>query len=175
MTVKNLQAFQVLQSIFQKSNDQHLCGRILGAIGTIWAWNMVNFFLLEWTLQPINKFTDIIHFKPQPVQVQFFRLVESIVLDLSYIPHEILKKVQYLIKENVVPICTLTALQCLLSMTKKDPLFSDIFRDSGLLGLLLALLRKQAKILRKSGTTVICDDFEAGILIGKNTSLSTIN
>uniref|UniRef100_A0A8B9C663 WDFY family member 4 n=1 Tax=Anser brachyrhynchus TaxID=132585 RepID=A0A8B9C663_9AVES len=159
MTVKNLQAFQVLQSIFQKSNDQHLCGRILGAIGTIWAWNMVNFFLLEWTLQPINKFTDIIHFKPHPVQVQFFRLVESIVLDLSYIPHEILKKVQYLIKENVVPICTLTALRCLLSMTKKDPLFSDIFRDSGLLGLLLALLRKQAKILRKSGTTsVIRDD-----------------
>ncbi|NXJ66224.1 WDFY4 protein, partial [Rostratula benghalensis] len=153
MTVKNLQAFQVLQSIFLKSNDQHLCGRVLEAIGTIWAWDRVNFFLLEWTLQPINQFTDIIYFKPHPVQVQFFRLVESIVLDLSYIPHEILKKVQYLIKENVVPFCTLTALRCLLSMTEKDPLFSDIFRDSGLLGLLLALLRKQAKILRKSAGT----------------------
>ncbi|XP_065602222.1 WD repeat- and FYVE domain-containing protein 4 isoform X2 [Cyrtonyx montezumae] len=150
MTVKNLQAFQVLQSIFQKSNDQHLCGTILGAIGTIWAWDTVNFFLLEWTLQPINQFIDIIHLKPHPVQDQFFRLVESIVLDMSYIPHEILKKVQYLIKENVEPFCTLTALQCLLSITRKDPLFSDIFRDSGLLGLLLALLRKQAKILRKS-------------------------
>ncbi|XP_072726966.1 WD repeat- and FYVE domain-containing protein 4 [Ciconia boyciana] len=153
MTVKNLQAFQVLQSIFQKSNDQYLCGRILAAIDTIWAWDAVNFFLLEWTLQPINQFTDIIHFKPHPVQVQFFRLVESIVLDLSYVPHEILKKVQYLIKENIVPFCTLTALRCLLSMTKKDQLFSDIFRDSGLLGLLLALLRKQAKILRKSAGT----------------------
>uniref|UniRef100_A0A8C3MEA8 Uncharacterized protein n=1 Tax=Geospiza parvula TaxID=87175 RepID=A0A8C3MEA8_GEOPR len=152
MTVKNLQPFQVLQSIFQRSNDQHLCGRILAAIGTIWAWDSVNFFLLEWTLQPINQFTDIIHFKPHPVQVQFFRLVESIVLDLSYVPHEILKKVQYLIKENIVPFCTLAALQCLLSMTQKDLLFSDIFRDSGLLGLLLALLRKEAKILRKSGT-----------------------
>ncbi|XP_056350777.1 WD repeat- and FYVE domain-containing protein 4 [Oenanthe melanoleuca] len=153
MTVKNLQPFQVLQSIFQRSNDQHLCGRILAAIGTIWAWDRVNFFLLEWTLQPINQFTDIIHFKPHPVQVQFFRLVESIVLDLSYVPHEILKKVQYLIKENIVPFCTLTALQCLLSMTQKDLLFSDIFRDSGLLGLLLALLRKEAKILRKSAGT----------------------
>ena len=153
MTVKNLQAFQVLQSIFQKSDDQHLCGTVLGAIGTIWAWDTVNFFLLEWTLQPINQFIDIIHFKPHPVQVQFFRLVKTIVLDLSYIPHEILKKVQCLIKENVVPFCTLTALRCLLSITKKDLLFSDIFRDSGLLGLLLALLRKQAKILRKSGTT----------------------
>ncbi|NWV47524.1 WDFY4 protein, partial [Daphoenositta chrysoptera] len=153
MTVKNLQPFQVLQSIFQRSNDQHLCGRILTAIGTIWAWDRVNFFLLEWTLQPINQFTDIIHFKPHPVQVQFFRLVESIVLDLSYVPHEILKKVQYLVKENIVPFCTLTALQCLLSMTQKDLLFSDIFRDSGLLGLLLALLRKEAKILRKSAGT----------------------
>ncbi|NWR86890.1 WDFY4 protein, partial [Furnarius figulus] len=155
MTVKNLQAFQVLQSIFQKSNDQHLCGRILAAIGTIWAWDRANFFLLEWTLQPISQFTDIIHCKPHPVQVQFFRLVESIVLDLSYVPHEILKKVQYLIKENMVPFCTLTALQCLLSMTQKDPLFSDIFRDSGFLGLLLALLRKQAKILRKSAGTYL--------------------
>ncbi|NXP47087.1 WDFY4 protein, partial [Heliornis fulica] len=153
MTVKNLHPFQVLQSIFQKSNDQHLCRRILAAIGTIWAWDTVNFFLLEWTLQPINQFTDIIHFKPHSVQVQFFRLVESIVLDLNYVPHEILRKVQYLIKENTVPFCTLTALQCLLSMTKKDLLFSDIFRDSGLLGLLLALLRKQAKILRKSAGT----------------------
>ncbi|KAF2979672.1 hypothetical protein EK904_003027 [Melospiza melodia maxima] len=153
MTVKNLQPFQVLQSIFQRSNNQRLCGRILAAIGTIWAWDRVNFFLLEWTLQPINQFTDIIHFKPPPVQVQFFRLVESIVLSLSYVPHEILKKVQYLIKENIVPFCTLTALQCLLSMTQKDLLFSDIFRDSGLLGLLLALLRKEAKILRKSAGT----------------------
>uniref|UniRef100_A0A8C3E388 WDFY family member 4 n=1 Tax=Corvus moneduloides TaxID=1196302 RepID=A0A8C3E388_CORMO len=166
MTVKNLQPFQVLQSIFQRSNDQHLCGRILAAIGTIWAWDRVNFFLLEWTLQPINQFTDIIHFKPHPVQVQFFRLVESIVLDLSYVPHEILKKVQYLIKENIVPFCTLTALQCLLSMTQKDLLFSDIFRDSGLLGLLLALLRKEAKILRKSGTTY-CTEKELNVVMLK--------
>ncbi|NXO01270.1 WDFY4 protein, partial [Rhinopomastus cyanomelas] len=153
MTVKNLQAVQVLQSIFQKSNDQHLCGRILAAIGTIWAWDAMNFFLLEWTLQPINQFVDIIHFKPHPVQVQFFKLVESIVLDMSYVPHEILKKIQNLIRENIVPFCTLVAVRCLLSMTRKDPLFSDIFRDSGLFGLLLALLRKQAKILRKSAGT----------------------
>ncbi|NXU70715.1 WDFY4 protein, partial [Oreotrochilus melanogaster] len=162
MTVKNLQAFQVLQSIFQKSNDQHLCRRILAAICTIWAWNTMNFFVLEWTLQPISQFTDVIHLKPHPVQVQFFRLVESIVLELSYVPHEILKKVQHLIKENTVPFCTLTALRCLLSMTEKDVLFSDIFRDSGLLGLLLAYLRKQAKILRKSAGTHL-PDLEEGI------------
>uniref|UniRef100_A0A8C8RKD3 WD repeat- and FYVE domain-containing protein 4 n=1 Tax=Pelusios castaneus TaxID=367368 RepID=A0A8C8RKD3_9SAUR len=153
LTVKNLQAFQVLQSIFQKTSDLHLCRRILLAIKTTWAWDTMNFFLLEWTLQPISQFTDIIHLKPYQVQIQFFQLVESVVLDLSYIPHEILKKIECLIKENAVPFCTLAALRCLHSITKRDLLFTDIFRDSGLLGQLLAQLRKQAKILRKTGTT----------------------
>uniref|UniRef100_A0A7M4FMA4 WDFY family member 4 n=1 Tax=Crocodylus porosus TaxID=8502 RepID=A0A7M4FMA4_CROPO len=153
LTVKNLQAFQVLQSIFQKTNKQNLCKRILSAMKTIWTWDSMNFFLLEWTLQPISQFVDIIHLKTDLVQIQFFELVESVVLELSYIPHEILKKVQCLIKENLVPLCTLAALRCLCSITKRDLLFTDIFRDSGLLGLLLAQLRKQAKILRKAAGT----------------------
>ncbi|EMP26573.1 WD repeat- and FYVE domain-containing protein 4 [Chelonia mydas] len=156
MTVKNLQAFQVLQSIFQKTSDLHLCRRILLAIKTMWAWDTMNFFLLEWTLQPISQFTDIIPLKPHLVQIQFFQLVESVVLELSYIPHEILKKVECLIKENLVPFCTIAALRCLHSITKRDLLFTDIFRDSGLLGQLLTQLRKQAKILRK---TVVIKDY----------------
>uniref|UniRef100_A0A8C4Y031 Alfy-like armadillo-like repeat domain-containing protein n=1 Tax=Gopherus evgoodei TaxID=1825980 RepID=A0A8C4Y031_9SAUR len=152
MTVKNLQAFQVLQSIFQKTSNLHLCRRILLAIKTMWAWDTMNFFLLEWTLQPISQFTDIIPLKPHLVQIQFFQLVESVVLELSYIPHEILKKVECLIKENLVPSCTIAALRCLHSITKRDLIFTDIFRDSGLLGQLLTQLRKQAKILRKTGT-----------------------
>ncbi|CAM4704632.1 unnamed protein product [Lepidochelys kempii] len=157
MTVKNLQAFQVLQSIFQKTSDLHLCRRILLAIKTMWAWDTMNFFLLEWTLQPISQFTDIIPLKPHLVQIQFFQLVESVVLELSYIPHEILKKVECLIKENLVPFCTIAALRCLHSITKRDLLFTDIFRDSGLLGQLLTQLRKQAKILRKTaGTQAPC-------------------
>ncbi|XP_074856013.1 WD repeat- and FYVE domain-containing protein 4 [Carettochelys insculpta] len=158
-TVKNLQAFQVLQSVFQKASDLDLCRRILLTIKTLWAWDTMNFFLLEWTLQPISKFTDIIPLKPHLVQIQFFQLVESVVLELSYIPHEILKKVEGLVKENQVPLCTLAALRCLHSITKKDLLFTDIFRDSGLLGQLLAHLRKQAKILRKTaGTQAPCPE-----------------
>ena len=71
--------------------------------------------------------------------------------ELHYVPHEILRKVQRLIKESPEPLFTLVALQSILRIAGGDPLFTDIFRDSGLLGLLLAQLRKQAKILRKSG------------------------
>ncbi|XP_048195177.1 WD repeat- and FYVE domain-containing protein 4 [Perognathus longimembris pacificus] len=151
MTVKNLQAFQVLQNVFHKASDAVLCTQILLAIKTLWAWNPRNFFLLEWTLQPISQFVEIIALKPVPVQVQFFQLLEALVFRLHYVPHEILGKVQRLIKDSPELSCTLVALQSILRITGSDRLFTDIFRDSGLLGLLLAQLRKQAKILRKSG------------------------
>lgn len=151
MTIKNLQAFQVLQNVFHKSSDSVLCTKVLLAIRTTWTWNARNFFLLEWTLQPISQFVEMVPLKPAQVQVHFFQLLEALVFELHYVPHEILGKVQLLIKENPEPLCTLVALQSVLRIAGADPLFTDIFRDSGLLGLLLAQLRKQAKILRKSG------------------------
>ncbi|XP_036772494.2 WD repeat- and FYVE domain-containing protein 4 isoform X2 [Manis pentadactyla] len=152
-TVKNLQAFQVLQNVFHKASNSVLCMEVLSAIRTIWTWNARNFFLLEWTLQPISQFVEMVPLKPAPVQKHFFQLLEFLVFELHYVPHEILKKVQRLIKESPEPPCTLLALQSVLRIAGRDLLFTDIFRDSGLLGLLLAQLRKQAKILRKSGNT----------------------
>ncbi|XP_021499136.2 WD repeat- and FYVE domain-containing protein 4 isoform X2 [Meriones unguiculatus] len=151
VTVKNLQAFQVLQNVFHRASDAVLCTQVLSAMKTMWAWNPRNFFLLEWTLQPISQFVEIVPLKPTPVQLRFFQLLETLVFKLLYVPHEILAKVQRLIKESPEHPCTLVALQSILRITASDQLFTDIFRDSGLLGLLLAQLRKQAKIMRKSG------------------------
>ncbi|XP_062983461.1 WD repeat- and FYVE domain-containing protein 4 [Elgaria multicarinata webbii] len=157
--VRNLKAFQVLESLFRKSINPELCHYILLTLKSIWTWNSMNFFLLEWSLQPISQFVGLIPLKPPLVQVQFFQLVESVVLDLSYVPHEILKEIQCLIKDNAEPLCTSAALRCLHSITQRDLLFTDVFRDSGLLGMLLAQLRKEAKILRKKGgTQAACQD-----------------
>ncbi|XP_025736364.1 WD repeat- and FYVE domain-containing protein 4 isoform X2 [Callorhinus ursinus] len=151
VTIKNLQAFQVLQNVFHKASNTVLCTKVLAAIRTMWAWNARNFFLLEWTLQPISQFVEIVPLKAAPVQKHFFQLLEALVFELHYVPHEILRKVQCLIKESPESPCTLVALQSVLRIVGRDLLFTDIFRDSGLLGLLLAQLRKRAKILRKSG------------------------
>ncbi|XP_037659974.1 WD repeat- and FYVE domain-containing protein 4 [Choloepus didactylus] len=151
VTIKNLQAFQVLQNVFHKAGDALLCTQVLSAIRTTWTWNARNFFLLEWTLQPLSQFVEIVHLKPALVQATFFQLLEALVFELHYVPHEILRKVQRLIKESPELPCTLVALQSIHRIAGGDPLFADIFRDSGLLGLLLAQLRKRAKILRKSG------------------------
>ncbi|KAM8924593.1 LOW QUALITY PROTEIN: WD repeat- and FYVE domain-containing protein 4 [Pelodytes ibericus] len=149
-TVKNLQAFQVLQGTFQSSTDAHLCCKVLSTMQSLWAQEHSNFFLLEWSLQPISQFVDILPLKPPPVQVQFFQLIEFVVSELSYIPHQTLQKVQELIKQNQNPSCTLAALTLLQSITPIDTLFSNVFRDSGLLGMLLTQLRNQAKIMRRA-------------------------
>lgn len=160
VTVKNLQAFQVLQNLFHRASDSVLCIQVLLAIKTMWAWNPRNFFLLEWTLQPISQFAEIIPLKPTPVQEHFFQLLETLVFKLLYVPHEVLAKVQRLIKESSELSCTLVALRSILRITASDRLFTDIFRDSGLLGLLLAQLRKQAKIMRKSGNKECSPDVQ---------------
>nr|XP_056706521.1 WD repeat- and FYVE domain-containing protein 4 [Euleptes europaea] len=149
--VRNLKAFQVLESLFRKTSNPALSQRILLAMKSIWTWDPVNFFLLEWSLQPIAQFVGLLPLKPPQVQTQFFQLVESVVLDFSYIPHDILKEIQGLIKENADPLSTSAALCCLRNIAQKDALFTDIFRDSGLLGMLLVQLRKEAKILRRKG------------------------
>ncbi|KAM3836501.1 WD repeat- and FYVE domain-containing protein 4 [Vipera latastei] len=150
--IRNLKAFQVLELLFERSNNPNLCQYVLLVLKSIWMWDPMNFFLLEWSLQPICQFVGVIPLKAFPVQVQFFQLVESVVEDLSYIPHEILKKVQCLVSEKAEPICASLALGCLHSITQRDPLLTDIFRDSGLLGTLLVQLRKEAKRLIKKGS-----------------------
>ncbi|XP_064419150.1 WD repeat- and FYVE domain-containing protein 4 [Latimeria chalumnae] len=156
-TVKNIPAFHVLQTVFLKSNRLFLGRGILSAIRKIWTWDRANFFLLEWTLQPLSQFAEVLHLKPQPVQTLYFQLLEFAVFQLAYIPHVALNKVQAIIRENSMPLCTVAALECIYNLSKHDPLFGDIFRDSGLLGTLLAQLRKQAKILRKSGDDRMCE------------------
>ncbi|XP_004607454.2 WD repeat- and FYVE domain-containing protein 4 [Sorex araneus] len=152
VTVKNLQAFQVLQNVFHRASNSVICLKVLTAIKTLWAWNARNFFLLEWTLQPFSQFVELVPLKPVAVQRLFFQLLEALVFELHYVPHEILRKVQHLVKESPELPCSLVALQSIMKIVGRDLLFTDIFRDSGLLGLLLAQLRKQAKILRKSGS-----------------------
>ncbi|KAG8137761.1 hypothetical protein E2320_004976, partial [Naja naja] len=151
--IRNLKAFQVLELLFQRSSNPNLCQYILLVLKSIWTWDPMNFFLLEGSLQPICQFVGVIPLKPFRVQAQFFQLVESVVEDLSYIPHEILKKIQGLIHENAEPSCASLALGCLHSIAQRDPLLTDVFRDSGLLGMLLVQLRKEAKRLIKKGST----------------------
>ncbi|XP_076831011.1 WD repeat- and FYVE domain-containing protein 4 isoform X2 [Brachyhypopomus gauderio] len=152
-TVKNLKAFQIIQSSFLRSGSALICGQILRTVQTIWSWDKANFFLLEWTLQSLARLAECVWQKPASVHGLFFQLLETVVLRLSYIPHDVLRKVQVVLKEGQSPAFSEAALRCLHRLVDLNGLLADVLSDGGLMELLLLELRRRAKILRKAGVT----------------------
>ncbi|KAF7710465.1 WD repeat- and FYVE domain-containing protein 4 isoform X3 [Silurus meridionalis] len=152
--VKNLRAFQILQSSFLRSGSALTCSQILCTIHMIWSWDTANFFLLEWTLQSLAQLADSTWQKPATVHSFFFTLLETVVFKLSYIPHDTLRKVQAVLKEGSSQAFSMAALECFHSMVIRSSLLSDVLSDGGLMDLLLVELRRRAKILRKAGISV---------------------
>ncbi|KAK3573074.1 hypothetical protein QTP86_012277 [Hemibagrus guttatus] len=152
--VKNLRAFQILQTSFLRSGSALTCSQILCTIHTIWSWDKANFFLLEWTLQCLAQLADSTWQKPATVHSFFFKLLETVVFQLSYIPHDTLRKVQAVLKEGSSPAFSMAALQSFHGMVMSNILLSEVLIDGGLMDLLLVELRRRAKILRKAGISV---------------------
>ncbi|XP_072439291.1 WD repeat- and FYVE domain-containing protein 4 [Chiloscyllium punctatum] len=149
--VKNVQAFKVLQFVFLKTTSSCISSMILSSIKKIWSWDRANFFLLEWTQQTLFQFTEVIYLKSRPVQIQYFQMLRCVVIDMSYIPHEVFSRVQAIIRENLSPACALLALECVLDIAKHDPLLTIVFRETRLLEMLLTQLQRSGKMLRKAG------------------------
>ncbi|XP_035387227.1 WD repeat- and FYVE domain-containing protein 4 isoform X2 [Electrophorus electricus] len=151
--VKNLKAFQIIQSSFLRSSSTLTCTQILRTVQKIWSWDKANFFLLEWTLQSLAQLAECVWQKPVGVHGLFFELLETVVIQLSYIPHDVLRKVHGVLKEGVCQAFSVAALRCLRRLVEHSTLLTDVLSDSGLMELLLLELRKRAKILRKAGIT----------------------
>ncbi|XP_062852239.1 WD repeat- and FYVE domain-containing protein 4 [Trichomycterus rosablanca] len=152
--VKNLRAFRILQSSFLRSGSALTCSQILRTVHTIWSWDNANFFLLEWTLQSLAQLADCAWQKPSTVHSLFFELIETVIFQLSYIPHDTLRKVQSVLKEGSSQAFNLAALKCFHGLVMRSSLLSEVLSDGGLMELLLVELRRRAKILRKAGITV---------------------
>jgi hypothetical protein len=67
-SVCNIQAFQVLQSVFLKSNSAALCCTILDAISSVYHSDNANYFILAGQ-HTLSQFAEKIHLKPQEIQV----------------------------------------------------------------------------------------------------------
>ncbi|XP_076019917.1 WD repeat- and FYVE domain-containing protein 4 isoform X2 [Genypterus blacodes] len=159
-SVKNLPAFHLLQNSFLRSQDPLLCSQILRTIQSIWKWDPVNFFLLEWTIQSMTQLAACVWHKPVPVQKLFFSLLEMVVFQLNYIPHETLRAVQGVLKQSWTGKLAggiagvefaVQTLSCFYRMTIHSSLLAEVLSDWGLLEVLLGELRRRAKIIRKAG------------------------
>ncbi|XP_028324426.1 WD repeat- and FYVE domain-containing protein 4 isoform X3 [Gouania willdenowi] len=160
VTVKNLSAFQLLQACLLRSGDSLLCCQLLQTLHGIWERDPINFFLLEWTAQPLTQLAACLWRKPRPVQKLFFSLFEMVVFKLNYIPHETLRGLLGVLKQiwdgtiawgSTGVDYGVEVLKCFTRMTLQSGIVAEVLSDSGLLKMLFGELRKRAKILRKAG------------------------
>ncbi|XP_041734876.1 WD repeat- and FYVE domain-containing protein 4 [Coregonus clupeaformis] len=154
--VRNLSAFRLLQGSFQRSEDCVFCSQILSTIRTVWSWNRANFFLLEWTVQSLAQLAQCVSKKPPPVHRLFFSMLEMVAFHLNYIPHEAMRAVQAVLKQDWAGAVAggaqfgVAALGCFHRLIVRSGLLAEVLSDGGLLELLLGELRRRAKILRKA-------------------------
>ncbi|XP_059130799.1 WD repeat and FYVE domain-containing protein 3 [Peromyscus eremicus] len=145
-SVRNVQAFAVLQNAFLKAKTNFLAQIILDAITNIYMADNANYFILE-SQHTLSQFAEKISKLPE-VQNKYFEMLEFVVFSLNYIPCKELISVSILLKSSSSYHCSIAAMKTLLKFTRHDYIFKDVFREVGLLEVMVNLLHKYAALLK---------------------------
>ncbi|XP_032095589.1 WD repeat and FYVE domain-containing protein 3 isoform X1 [Sapajus apella] len=145
-SVRNIQAFAVLQNAFLKAKSSFLAQIILDAITNIYMADNANYFILE-PQHTLSQFAEKISKLPE-VQNKYFEMLEFVVFSLNYIPCKELISVSILLKSSSSYHCSIIAMKTLLKFTRHDYIFKDVFREVGLLEVMVNLLHKYAALLK---------------------------
>ncbi|OXB84085.1 UNVERIFIED_CONTAM: hypothetical protein H355_012203 [Colinus virginianus] len=145
-SVRNIQAFSVLQNAFLKAKTCYLAQIILDAITNIYMVDNANYFILE-SQHTLSQFAEKISKLPE-VQTKYFEMLEFVVFSLNYIPCKELISVSILLKSSTSYHCSIIAMKTLLKFTRHDYIFKDVFREVGLLEVMVNLLHKYAALLK---------------------------
>lgn len=144
--MRNIQAFAVLQNAFLKAKTNFLAQIILDAITNIYMADNANYFILE-SQHTLSQFAEKISKLPE-VQNKYFEMLEFVVFSLNYIPCKELISVSILLKSSSSYHCSIIAMKTLLKFTRHDYIFKDVFREVGLLEVMVNLLHKYAALLK---------------------------
>ncbi|KAJ8919114.1 hypothetical protein NQ315_012099 [Exocentrus adspersus] len=149
-SVRNIQAFHVLQSTFLKSNSALLCSTILDAISSIYHSDNANYFILE-NQNTLSQFTEKIHHKPMEVQQKLFELIEFLVYHLNFVPCKELISMSIFLKTHSLNYveCSILCTQALLNILKHNVIFKDVFREVGMLEVFVTCLNRYSSILEE--------------------------
>ncbi|XP_054466267.1 WD repeat and FYVE domain-containing protein 3 [Anoplopoma fimbria] len=149
-TVRNIQAFSVLQNAFLRTKTNRLASMLLDAIGNIYSAEPANYFILE-SQHTLSQFAERVAKLPE-AQTKYFELLEFVVFSLNYVPCKELFSVSVLLKSSTSHACSITAVRTLLKLSRHDAVFSDVLREVGLLEVLVNLLHKYAALLKDPAT-----------------------
>ncbi|CAN8019431.1 unnamed protein product, partial [Ixodes persulcatus] len=148
-SVRNIQAFQVLQTVFPKAQTVHLSSLLLDAISTIYHSDKANYFILE-SSHPLSHFSEKIHLKTPEIQEKFFKLLEFIVIELKFVPCKELISLSILLKTNSSVSCSINCLHTLANIVQHNAVFKDVYREVGLLEVLVTCLHRYATVLKEA-------------------------
>lgn len=136
----------MLQNAFLKAKSGRLARMVLEAIANIYAADCANYFILE-AQHTLSQFAERVPRLPE-VQAKYFELLEFVVFGLNYVPCKELFSVSVLLKSSTSYACSITATRALLKLSRHHAVFSDVFREVGLLEVLVNLLHKYAALLK---------------------------
>ncbi|XP_058056243.1 WD repeat and FYVE domain-containing protein 3 [Anopheles bellator] len=147
--VRNVNAFQVLQTSFLRSTNDLLCCIILDAIMQIYQNDDANYFILE-SQNTINCFAEKIHKKNDPVQTKFFELIEFIVYSINFFPPRELITLSVLLKSNNMIATSIKSIRTLLNILRHNSAFIDVFREVGILEVFVICMKRYKDFLEMS-------------------------
>lgn len=146
--VRNIYAFQVLQTVFLKSTSPALCCTILDAISRVYHSENANYFILD-SENTLSQFTERIHLKGPQIQEKFFDLLEFIVFQLNFVPCKELISLSLLLKNNHSTSCSILCLKTLLNILRHNAVFKEVYLEVGILEVFVTCLNRYADHVRK--------------------------
>ncbi|XP_055300472.1 WD repeat and FYVE domain-containing protein 3 isoform X2 [Sitodiplosis mosellana] len=147
-SVRNIHAFQVMQTVFLKSNSSSLCCTIIDAISSVYHSDNANYFILE-PQNTLSQFIEKIHLKSHIVQEKCFELLEFIVFQLHFVPCKELISLSILIKGYQSISCNTLCIRTLLNILRHNSIFKDVYREVGILEVFVGCLMKYSEFLEK--------------------------
>ncbi|XP_054166813.1 WD repeat and FYVE domain-containing protein 3-like [Oppia nitens] len=137
--IKNLNAYNVFQTVWMRSKTSLLQELILDAMYALNNEDKANYFILD-SQNTLSQFAEKLQFKSTDVQVKFFTLLEFVVFELRYVPCKELISISIIIKSKHSIESSTICLKFLLSILKFNVIFADVFREVGLLDIIASQL-----------------------------------
>uniref|UniRef100_A0A182NVL5 WD repeat and FYVE domain-containing protein 3 n=1 Tax=Anopheles dirus TaxID=7168 RepID=A0A182NVL5_9DIPT len=147
--IRNIHAFQVLQTVFLRSTNSSVCCMILDAIKDVYKSDDVNYFMLE-SQSTFCLFADKIHHKPKTVQQHFFELIEFIVFQLNFIPRKELIALSVLLKTNQAIETSIACTHTFLRLLRHNNIFIDVYREVGVLEVFVTCMKRYKEYLEEN-------------------------
>ncbi|CAH1175861.1 unnamed protein product [Phaedon cochleariae] len=176
-SIRNIQAFHVLQSTFLKSNSSLLCSTILDAISSIYHSDNANYFILE-NQNTLSQFMEKIHYKPAEIQQKLFELIKFLVFQLNFVPCKELISMSIFLKTHSLNHydCSILCMQTLLNVLQYNAIFKDVYREVGMLEVFVTCLNRYANLLEdKKSKSSLGQGQLGGLVVEALTILLTSN